>query len=832
MNTLPKVTSNWRIFDLLKQKKPPPSPSLSPKAPHVYKCVCCQTVVTFPGHTAKFKCAVCHTTNEFHAIAASHVHPLSHKYLRKLVDTCVKEQAPELGHPRALSKLLHEVFEPLVAYLDHAMTAACLNHSFKINKKWARPHYTSSNIDTVDVRQTFHLLTKLPTKRPLFQALTRASASLQHVDVDLVSDPMQLHWVLVLLEIPFLLHALTHSTTSAMPKAMVDYPEIRALCYDITKRALGILSHTRHHSANNYLASWFSKLPHDDFVHKVDLVNAYITFHLRKYHYIANNSHLARRPSLPHLEYLDDANIKNHIEELAHSPSPLLPVFANGPFPPKKQGPVKIKLHLYGNDWHLHTAAVVLWTFFRANTIRPAKLPISIFYNSLVDFVHIKYDFDLWLARTHPSPGAPPELESVIGYINGQNNLLLDTAAYFLCQYPFLISLGAKISILEYEARRQMERKAEEAFIAALDQRVAVDVYLKIKVRRDHLLHDLLRCIQANPHSLKKSLRVQFVGEPGIDAGGLKKEWFLLLTKELFSPSVGMVHNVDSNFLWFSLTSRDISESLYLFGAVLGLAIYNSTILDLNFPMALYKLLAGHHVGLADYQEVFPEAAHNLFKLRDYTASQLEQLDLTFEVLYKDGITDEIRHQELVPGGSRLVVSVDNRERYIDKYAQFFLGDGMRLQLAHFQKGFSSVIAGNALLLFSPDEIQLLLCGSEQSRLDVDILKSITTYRGWTNRAIALQSDIVSWFWEYLEGLSFSQQKQFLAFVTGLDRVPATGIQSMAFKILLHSHHDERRLPVAHTCFNELVLYNYAAKATLHARLHMAVTESSGFGIK
>ena len=38
---------------------------------------------------------------------------------------------------------------------------------------------------------------------------------------------------------------------------------------------------------------------------------------------------------------------------------------------------------------------------------------------------------------------------------------------------------------------------------------------------------------------LKKKVRVTFTGEPGVDMGGLTKEWFLLLIKKIFQPEYG-----------------------------------------------------------------------------------------------------------------------------------------------------------------------------------------------------------------------------------------------------------------------------------------------------
>lgn len=69
------------------------------------------------------------------------------------------------------------------------------------------------------------------------------------------------------------------------------------------------------------------------------------------------------------------------------------------------------------------------------------------------------------------------------------------------------------------------------------------------------------------------------------------------------------------------------------------------------------------------------------------------------------------------------------------------------------------MIAGNALSLFLEEEIQLLLCGSDDHRIDIDVLQSITKYIGWPSATDAVNSNIIKWFWEYLVTLSNSQRK-------------------------------------------------------------------------
>lgn len=898
----PKSSSSWRILDYLKilsspkQSVSPSNTSLNlkeqaEKAKSVCKCSCCGTVLTFPENTHKFCCPHCHTTNLLHLdlTADPPVHLLSYNYVNRLVDQALhSEKKIENSHE------LHERLKPLLDYLFQAFgSMACLNESFKLKRKSRRPHYSTANLDYDDVRKIFDLLTSLPSRRPLYYALLGACHCLKRLPLNLCDDPRNLLWVMVLFEIPFLSKALTNNDKRSQhrPGSMVEVPEIQALCYEILKRVLGIFSQAESTLTGNYVASWFLKRSHVDFMAKVELINLYITFHLKKYFYFANNPELARRSSLggglenthrrnssiptpppqqdeshlvkptikearsnsvPHVqddEYFQYSYLKDEVEGMDTLAPPVsLQQLTSGPLSPRSRGSkkkkhdAKIRVHQYSLNYHLRTASGALSIFVKANYIRYGenKLQAHAFYNSLVDYVNIKLDYDAWLSRrklSRQDVGTEPALQTVIDYIHGSNHVPFTespSTTFYFCQYPFLITLGGKIAILEYEARRQMERKAEEAFINSLDRRVTLDVYFRVRVRRDYIVQDSLRCIQLNPNNLKKSLRVQFINEPGVDAGGLKKEWFLLLTRALFSPHAGMLSYVeDSNFLWFNVVPVDNFEMYYLFGAILGLAIYNLTILDLKFPITMYKILLGLPIGLADYQEIFPMSARNLFRLRDYSAEEIESLDLTFEVTFSDPFGTRYT-KDLIPGGSNLVVDGDNRELYIDKYARFFLWDGMSKQLAAFKGGFSNVVDGNAFSLFLPEEIQLLLCGSEESKFDVDVLQSVTNYSGWASKEEATESSTVKWFWEYVSGLTYKQQKKLLLFITGSDRVPATGIQNLTLKIsrLKTAGGDSDRLPVAHTCFNELALYDYISKKKLAEKLDKAVNMSAGFGIK
>jgi E3 ubiquitin-protein ligase HECTD2 len=71
-------------------------------------------------------------------------------------------------------------------------------------------------------------------------------------------------------------------------------------------------------------------------------------------------------------------------------------------------------------------------------------------------------------------------------------------------------------------------------------------------------------------------------------------------------------------------------------------------------------------------------------------------------------------------------------------------------------------------------------------------------------------------------------QRKLLTFVTGSDRIPATGVANLAFKISILGD-SETRFPIAHTCFNQICLYRYRSRAKLEKMLTRALQESEGF---
>ena len=67
------------------------------------------------------------------------------------------------------------------------------------------------------------------------------------------------------------------------------------------------------------------------------------------------------------------------------------------------------------------------------------------------------------------------------------------------------------------------------------------DGHIRICVRRSHLLLDSVDAIMGlGRDDLNKAWRIEFLGEPAIDAGGPTREWFELVTEQVYDPACGL----------------------------------------------------------------------------------------------------------------------------------------------------------------------------------------------------------------------------------------------------------------------------------------------------
>ena len=107
--------------------------------------------------------------------------------------------------------------------------------------------------------------------------------------------------------------------------------------------------------------------------------------------------------------------------------------------------------------------------------------------------------------------------------------------------------------------------------------------------------------------------------------GGLTKEWFQLLIKQIFDAEYGMfVYHTHSRYsslsvapglnlplcrcYWFSMIQEGNLREYNLIGVLMGLAVYNSIILDLHFPSICYRKLLTPPVVPPEVNFIFEKA--------------------------------------------------------------------------------------------------------------------------------------------------------------------------------------------------------------------------------
>ncbi|XP_013411636.1 ubiquitin-protein ligase E3A-like [Lingula anatina] len=408
-------------------------------------------------------------------------------------------------------------------------------------------------------------------------------------------------------------------------------------------------------------------------------------------------------------------------------------------------------------------------------------------------------------------------------------NYKSDTGRFSYMMHSFLLSTATKNLGMYFDNRIRMINERRTSMLQSIVHGAPTMPFLRVRVRRDHVIDDALVGLEIaardNPQDLKKQLYVEFEGEQGIDEGGVSKEFFQLIIEEIFNPDFGMfTYDDETRRVWFNPTSFENDAQFSLIGIVLGLAIYNNVILDINFPMVVYRKLMGKKGTFEDMVDSHPTLASSLQQLLDHDGDVEDDFLLNFVIGFKDVFESTLSHP-LKEKGEDIPVTNENREEYVELYADYLLNKSIEKQFRAFKRGFLMVTDESPLkMLFRPEELELLVCGSKD--FDFHQLEGATDYDGGFNSG----SRSVRNFWEVVHEFSEEQKRQLLQFATGSDRVPVGGLSKLKL-IIARNGPDSDRLPTAHTCFNVLLLPDYSTKDKLKERLLKAITHAKGFGM-
>uniref|UniRef100_A0A674EZ62 HECT-type E3 ubiquitin transferase n=1 Tax=Salmo trutta TaxID=8032 RepID=A0A674EZ62_SALTR len=379
-----------------------------------------------------------------------------------------------------------------------------------------------------------------------------------------------------------------------------------------------------------------------------------------------------------------------------------------------------------------------------------------------------------------------------------------------------------KRAIIQRDSEQQMISMARVRH-TALNMNL---LFLNIKVRRAQLLNDSLDELSRKKVDLKKKLKVTFIGEAGLDMGGLTKEWFLLLLQQIIHTDYGETYSwkytgpalVKTDHLKRSKLSVNQCIVLNSVCQLIGLAVYNSICLDIHFPPYCYnKLLTPHIVPCDQNTHVcqfvsydcfisstpFRDLAHGLGELLSYEGNVEEDFYLTFQVFV------------LLQGAW---FNKQNRKEYVQLYTDFLLKKSIYKQFAAFYHGFHSV----CMQLLRPEEVEILVCGTPE--LGMSALQKAAQYEGYSKSDLTVRH-----FWDVVLAFPLELQKKLLHFATGCDRVPVGGLVDLNFKIAKIDVSTDW-LPISHTCFNQICLPPYKSRKELKQKL--TISNAEGFGLE
>lgn len=283
----------------------------------------------------------------------------------------------------------------------------------------------------------------------------------------------------------------------------------------------------------------------------------------------------------------------------------------------------------------------------------------------------------------------------------------------------------------------------------------------EIKVRRANILEDSYRQIQMAAHKvdvLKTKLWIEFDGEIGLDYGGVAREWFYLLSKEMFNPYYGLFeYSATDNYTLqinpYSGVCNEEHLSYFKFiGRVAGMAVYHGKLLDGFFIRPFYKMMLTKSIELKDMESVDTEYYNSLLWIRENDPTELE---LTFQVDEENFGTTVSR--ELKPGGGKVPVHNGNKDEYIQQVIQWRFVSRIQQQMDNFLAGFNELVPLNLIKIFDEGEIELLMCGI--GAIDVKDWKQNTVYKVRESPSFKNGSSFSSW-----QCRCFKKVKRFLSF--------------------------------------------------------------------
>jgi len=344
-------------------------------------------------------------------------------------------------------------------------------------------------------------------------------------------------------------------------------------------------------------------------------------------------------------------------------------------------------------------------------------------------------------------------------------------------------------------------------------------------IERNNFLRDSFEQFQTTTDlDLRGELSIHFIDELAEDAGGVIREWFSIITEELFNSSLKLFKKANTKELSFIFDEDvEVEEKIMRYGEFAGKVFAKAIFERIPIKCYLNKTILSQLLGAPLEVQNLKHFDQELWQSIDYIKNKgTKGLNLTFTA----------GKVELKPNGRQIAVDNKNKNEFCKLFADYIMRKSVLLKLERFLNGFYSLIPRELISVLDSDELELFFCGD--SVIDVEDWKSNTTYKDSYNE----NHKIIKWFWEIILSFNDEERRRLLQFCTGSTRVPAEGFKGLlsnsgkVCKFCIEPKKftgTESSFIVAHTCFNRIELPEYPEKQIMENNMKQIISNPQCF---
>ncbi|KAF0719218.1 Aste57867_1197 [Aphanomyces stellatus] len=366
----------------------------------------------------------------------------------------------------------------------------------------------------------------------------------------------------------------------------------------------------------------------------------------------------------------------------------------------------------------------------------------------------------------------------------------------------------------------------------------------ELGVRRQFIFEDSVKLLRhaTDTGRTREYLHISFEGEEGLDAGGILREWYLLVCNEVFSAALGLfcTTHAENQSYWINPASALMMGPRHLeyyrfVGHLLGRGILEGLVLDAYLSLPLLKHILGVPISFSDLEFLDQDLYKSCVYVRDHDGA--DALCLTFSI--QSPLTGE--EVDLKPNGRHIDVTDANKLEYLALVLEYKMLGSIAPQLKELLLGLYEVIPRAMLSVFDYQELEFFICGLPNISLD-DWRKN-TTVRYMRDKDPAPQKQVIEWFWQVVQSFDDEERGRLLQFSTGCSRLPVEGFKGLtsssgqiykfSIQMVDRAPPPAGMCPKAHTCFNRIDLPLYADLDELQNYLSLVIQmEITGFGME